>query len=277
MHQNNNSDDLYKSETRDSALERVRTAGTISMSPELFERLYLGPQTKVSGDLRKTFGNPTPLGLIGFVVGLTPLACCLMGWRGAGGLGTANIGVYFFIGGPLLMFSGILEFFLGNTFPFLVFVTYGGIFLALGGTLQSFYGSATIYSPTLNFYEGLQSPGFNASLAFFPLVAALLNVYFMVAATRINAVFTYVFAGSAMGFILFASFLWALAEGSTEASGRLLVGTGGAWFATVLGGWYLLAVQMLGVAGFSLALPVGDFSAFWERRKNKKTEREHSA
>lgn len=48
-------------ESRDTALERVRTAGTISMSPELFEKLYLQPQTPVSGDLRKTFGNPTPL------------------------------------------------------------------------------------------------------------------------------------------------------------------------------------------------------------------------
>lgn len=34
-------------------------------------------------------------------------------------------GVYFFIGGPLLFIAGILEFFLGNTFPFVVFMTYG--------------------------------------------------------------------------------------------------------------------------------------------------------
>lgn len=31
---------------------------TMSISPELFERLYLGPQNKVSGDLRRTFANP---------------------------------------------------------------------------------------------------------------------------------------------------------------------------------------------------------------------------
>lgn len=34
-------------------------------------------------------------------------------------------GVYDFIGGPLLMISGLMEFILGNTFPFIVFVTYG--------------------------------------------------------------------------------------------------------------------------------------------------------
>lgn len=56
-----NSDDMYREDTRENVLERVRTAGTISMSPELFEKLYLGPQNTVAGDLRKTFGNPTPL------------------------------------------------------------------------------------------------------------------------------------------------------------------------------------------------------------------------
>ena len=46
---------------QDDALERVRTAGSISIPPELFEKLYLSPENKVRGDLRKTFGNPTPL------------------------------------------------------------------------------------------------------------------------------------------------------------------------------------------------------------------------
>jgi hypothetical protein len=45
----------------DTALRRIRTAGSISISPELFEKIYLSPQNVVKGDLRKTFGNPTPL------------------------------------------------------------------------------------------------------------------------------------------------------------------------------------------------------------------------
>ncbi len=45
----------------DTALRRIRTAGSISISPELFEKIYLSPQNAVKGDLRKTFGNPTPL------------------------------------------------------------------------------------------------------------------------------------------------------------------------------------------------------------------------
>jgi hypothetical protein len=45
----------------ETALNRIRTAGSISISPELFEKIYLSPQNVVKGDLRKTFGNPTPV------------------------------------------------------------------------------------------------------------------------------------------------------------------------------------------------------------------------
>ena len=44
-----------------NALNRIRTTGSLSISPELFEKIYLSPQNRVAGDLRKTFGNPTPL------------------------------------------------------------------------------------------------------------------------------------------------------------------------------------------------------------------------
>lgn len=45
----------------DATLEQIRTANSISISPELFEKIYLSPQNAVRGDLRKTFGNPTPV------------------------------------------------------------------------------------------------------------------------------------------------------------------------------------------------------------------------
>jgi hypothetical protein len=45
----------------DLALRHIRTAGSISISPELFEKLYLSPKNEVKGELRKTFANPTPL------------------------------------------------------------------------------------------------------------------------------------------------------------------------------------------------------------------------
>lgn len=45
----------------DLALKQIRTTGSLSISPELFEKIYLSPQNRVSGELRKTFGNPTPV------------------------------------------------------------------------------------------------------------------------------------------------------------------------------------------------------------------------
>lgn len=88
---------LNADHTSQEALRKIRTANTINISPELFEKIYLSPQNKVKGDLRSTFANPTPIGLLGFVLSLSPLACELMGWRGAGEAGIAGVGSYYFI------------------------------------------------------------------------------------------------------------------------------------------------------------------------------------
>jgi hypothetical protein len=45
----------------DTALRRLRTAGSLTISPELFEKIYLSPKNQVSNNIRSTFGNPTPL------------------------------------------------------------------------------------------------------------------------------------------------------------------------------------------------------------------------
>lgn len=41
----------------ETALKRIQTTGSLSISPELFEKIYLSPQNRVAGDLRKTFGK----------------------------------------------------------------------------------------------------------------------------------------------------------------------------------------------------------------------------
>jgi hypothetical protein len=47
--------------------------------------------------------------LVGFLLSLTPLSWTLMGWRGAGGSGSASIGWYFFMGGLLMVLGGVGE------------------------------------------------------------------------------------------------------------------------------------------------------------------------
>lgn len=42
-------------------LRRYATDGSVMMPLEALEKLYLNPPNKVSGHLRQTFGNPTPM------------------------------------------------------------------------------------------------------------------------------------------------------------------------------------------------------------------------
>lgn len=51
----------YVDDDHMETLNRFRSAQSIAMTPELFEKLYLSPQNAVKGELRKTFANPTPM------------------------------------------------------------------------------------------------------------------------------------------------------------------------------------------------------------------------
>lgn len=48
-------------QTSKSQAPSLTAVNTISLTPEMFEKMYLSPQNKVKGDLRQTFGNPTPM------------------------------------------------------------------------------------------------------------------------------------------------------------------------------------------------------------------------
>lgn len=78
-------DDTKMDPTQAETLRRIQTADSVFVPREVFEKLYLSPQQPAYGNLRKTFGNPTPVALIGFLLSATPNACAAMGWRGAGG------------------------------------------------------------------------------------------------------------------------------------------------------------------------------------------------
>ncbi|KAL1594374.1 hypothetical protein SLS60_010134 [Paraconiothyrium brasiliense] len=154
---------LDASHDSETALRKIQTAGSISITPELFEKLYLSPQTRVHGDLRRTVGNPTPLALLGFLLSLTPLSMDLMGWRGAGGNGAAGTGTYYFFGGLLMILGSLGEFLIGNTFPFVVFGSFGAFWLGWAATLQPFYNAYGAYSTTDNPADGLATVGFRSS------------------------------------------------------------------------------------------------------------------
>lgn len=72
-------------------LRRIQTAESVLLPipRDAFEKLYLNPKLPTTGNLRRTFGNPTPISLLGFLLAATPAAMITMGWRGSGGNGGA--------------------------------------------------------------------------------------------------------------------------------------------------------------------------------------------
>ncbi|KAG8528426.1 uncharacterized protein KY384_007344 [Bacidia gigantensis] len=238
---------LEKDFSHTDALERVRTAGSVSISPELFEKLYLSPPNKATGDLRKRFGNPTPLALIGFLLSLTPLSCDLMGWRGAGGNGAASTGAFWGAFGMTLV-------------PF--FNAYGA-YVTDPAMAEPQMGNPG--NPL-----GLQTPAFNASFAFFLLFMGLICFLFLILSLRTNGVFFMIFLSLVGAFSCLAAAYWNLAlvyENAMNASAatkaaNLTVAGGAFAFVTCMCGWYLLLAIMLGSLDFPFSLPVGDLSRF---------------
>jgi hypothetical protein len=62
---------------------------------------------------------------------------------------------------------------IGNTFPCVVFGTFGAFWLSFGATLQPFYNSYGAYSTTGVAAEGLKEPMFNASFGMLPYALRL--------------------------------------------------------------------------------------------------------
>lgn len=57
---------------------------SITLTPTQFEEMYLQPGSKSAGQTAniKAFGNPTPFGIVCFLLTYTPTMCIFMGFRG---------------------------------------------------------------------------------------------------------------------------------------------------------------------------------------------------
>ncbi|KAI0975623.1 GPR1/FUN34/YaaH-class plasma membrane protein [Xylaria arbuscula] len=249
----------------DLAMNKIKTAGSISISPALFEKLYLSPQTQVKGNLRQTFGNPTAIGLAGHVISIGPLACDLLGWRGAGGSGAASIPFFLYFGGVLMTLGGLLEFFLGNTFPSVVFVSFGAFWLSYGGLLLPQLNAYAAYAPpdATSIAAGLETQGFNASFGFVTLSMAILCFMYTLCSVRTNIAFVIVFLALLITFGLITGAYWALAQDYTANSAyaaKLLEGAGGASFVCTAASWWILFSLMFASVDMPFNLPLGDLS-----------------
>lgn len=144
-------------------VQRNALTNTVTLSSEMFENLYLSPKNRNATPLTKQLANPTPVAIMGFVVGLTPLSCDFMTWRGSGGFGVATGTASIFFGGVLLTIAGIGEFILGNTFPFIVFMGYGAHFLTYSTTFLPFFNAIAYFNPEAPVGPDQITPTFAAS------------------------------------------------------------------------------------------------------------------
>ncbi|OAL37045.1 hypothetical protein AYO20_03814 [Fonsecaea nubica] len=243
-------------------LGRTDTIQSINLSMEMFEKLYLSPQNRVKGDLRKTFANPTPLPLLGFLVASFPLACALMGWRGAGGGGAASIGASYFFGGLLQLIGSFLEWILGNTFPFVVFGSFGAFWLAFGATLTPYFNAEGAFTAgaTTVAEKAAGAASFESSLAFFLLAIGILVFLYLICSLRTNVAFFLIFFLLDLALFLLTGAYWRAAAGDGQGFENLAKASGACVFAMCIVGFYLLFAQLLEAVQFPLHLPVGDLS-----------------
>lgn len=221
--------------------------------------------------------------LVGFLLSLTPLTNDLMNWRGAQlGNGSASIGAYFFFGGVLMIVGAVGEvsnklellllelladtaqFIVGNTFPMVVFGSFGAFWATFGATLQPFYGAYGNYAPydtveatpmTPTGGTGLNAPEFNNAFGFFLLWMGVLCFVYMICALRTNLVFVLIFFTLIPAFGLLCGGFFYLGLGNTTRASTLIIAGGAFAFVTCILGWWIFAAILLASLDFPFQLP----------------------
>ncbi|KAA8630206.1 hypothetical protein SMACR_06852 [Sordaria macrospora] len=243
-----------------------RTTTGVTMSPELFEKLYLTPKVPHVGDYNRRFANPTALGFVGFVISTFTFSIVLMGWGGAQGL-TPVVGIFFCVGPVLLLFAMVFEWIMGNFFPMMVMGLFAVFWLSFG----------MLQLPTLQLglpYEAAQdvptgggalTPEYNAVIALYLIVWGFALFTFFVFTCKINTVFALIFLLVSVACWVLSGAYWKVGEGEFEMAGKLQKGGGALLFVVALLGWYMCFIIMAGEMRITLNLPVGDLSHFWPR------------
>jgi succinate-acetate transporter protein len=184
-----------------------------------------------------------------------------------------------------MIVGGTLEFILGNTFPFVVFVSFGAFWLTFAATLQPFYYAYGSYAPAGEpEAAGLTTVGFTASFAFFLVFMGVLCLIYLVCSLRTNIVFVVIFFTLVLAFGLLAGVYWenakALSSTPPDAStlayaGRLQIAAGACVFVTSLAGWWLFFAIMLAALDFPFQIPVGDLSTLIKGASQRQKQKEN--
>ncbi|KAJ5562139.1 hypothetical protein N7535_003407 [Penicillium sp. DV-2018c] len=257
-------------------LRRYQTADSVLLPipRDAFEKLYLSPKTPNAGKLRFTFGNPTPVALMGFLLAAVPTSMITMGWRGAGGNGGAIIPVYIFFGAMVQIFGAVGEWILGNTFSCALFFTYGTFWLVQGTSLMPFFAVGAMYSPDGNTLEGMQTAEYSATVGFYYVCLAIITSVYTVCSLRTNiCLFSALFL-LVITFSLFAGTYFQTALGNLVLAAKLQKAAGAFNFALCIPVLHIFIAQILDAVDFPISLPVGDLSTVFVGKSQKARKRE---
>ncbi|POS70635.1 hypothetical protein DHEL01_v210971 [Diaporthe helianthi] len=240
-----------------------RTTTGVTISPELFEKLYFSPKTPHVGDYNRRFANPTALGFVGFGISASTFAMVLMGWGGASGLSPVA-GIFFFTGPILLTFSLIFEWIMGNFFPMMVMGLFDVFWLSFGvlqlPSLELGAPYATEADPT-----GTTAPAFNAAIALYLIVWGFALLTFFFFTLKINLIFASIFGLVTVAVFVLAGAYFKVSQGNFDDALRLQKAGGALIFVVALLGWYACFIIMAAEMRVPISLPMGDLSRFWPR------------
>jgi succinate-acetate transporter protein len=156
------------------------------------------------------------------------------------GIGAATIGAFC---GMLQIVGSMMEWTIGNTFPFVVFSSCGALWLAVAVTLQPAYIASAAYTEGLTgTAEAAAEAEFLSSFgehlpyllllitivsanflpqAFFILCMGILTLMYLICALRINLVFVIIFLFLDIAFFLLAAAYWLIAQGNTDLASKV--------------------------------------------------------
>lgn len=145
---------------------------------------------------------------------------------------------------------------LGNTFPAVVFMSFGTFWMAFGLTLQPQTGSFSNFAPNPNNPAGgLNTTEFNSSWAFFLVFMAVLCLIYTICALRTNLVFVGILGLLVPAFALLAAAYWHLAQNNSGAAQKCQIAGAALAFVVSILGWYIFTSIMLASLDFPFSLP----------------------
>ncbi|KAK3620954.1 hypothetical protein LTR56_023090 [Elasticomyces elasticus] len=218
-------------------------------------RLILGIQqinTLATLSTNTSPGDPTLLGLLGFLIPLTVAVFEFLRFQGANASSLASTsGVFFFYGGIAMNLAGIIEFVRANSLPASGYLTYGCFWVCLGWAFDPLQNLAGAYAA--EGVPGALSKPYNSGGAMFFLAMTLCSFVLWLGTLKTNlALSLAVFCLIPLFALLCAGDLHIgydpTPQGLDHAAYLFEVGAG-LGFVTVICGWFMAVVAACEAGG----------------------------